>query len=135
DLWFVIWNPGIILPTPAVYRRLDAIRTAKDNYLTDIENEVSIFVRRMLEGTCDLKKELPTNDLEVAALHISAEMQQWFGRLSACVKRQVRMSGSGSSFFAVAEDEEEAKKLRIATIRRVPGAIGKVVRPLLTWEC
>ncbi len=133
DLWFVIWNPGIILPTPAVYRALDEIRTSdeyqKDNNLTNIQNEVNLFVRSLLEGTFDLKRGLSKNDLEIAALHISAEMRLWRERLSACLNARIHMSGSGSSFFVVATDEEEAKELRLAAIRGFPSAVGKIARP------
>ena len=139
NLWFVIWNPGIILPTPAVYRSLDELRTLEKirayANLTDIESDVNIIVRDIFRGKPERWRGESSNDLEPAALHICEGLRRWFEVLSPELREKLHMSGSGSSLFAAADSRKEAENIRGIAMKLFPNAPGRIVAPYVsTWS-
>lgn len=67
------------------------------------------------------------NDLEEAAIRVHPELASWRSLLDTTRAAHFRMSGSGSAFFGIHDDEHEARET-LSEIERVASARG------LTWR-
>lgn len=95
----VVFSLGLRLPTPRVYGEVKP---------HDFGPELPVEeILKALEGG----KEPPYwNSLEGPAFRLHPELKEVKARLKALGLRGVLMSGSGSAFFGLAEDEAQAKK-------------------------
>jgi 4-diphosphocytidyl-2-C-methyl-D-erythritol kinase len=96
--------PPFGVSTPAVFRRLDALRPTAP---LDLVDPLPINDWAKLDAM-SLGRML-RNDLERAAFDLVPELGRLRHRVEATLGRAVRMSGSGSSLFALFDSEEEAE--------------------------
>jgi 4-diphosphocytidyl-2-C-methyl-D-erythritol kinase len=102
----VIANPGSPVSTAAVFRRIDARLTPREN-----SNIIFRFASRDLDGSA---WSLLTNDLEPAALEESPVLKARAGRIRGLLVRGgallAALSGSGSSYFGFFDDGARARR-------------------------
>lgn len=107
----VIVDPGRPVSTAAVFARVDASLTPREN-----SNTIFRFVSRDLEG----KDAFPVlaNDLERAALEEAPDLARVVGRIRDALVREgallASLSGSGSSYFGVFDDSQRARRAHAA---------------------
>jgi 4-diphosphocytidyl-2-C-methyl-D-erythritol kinase len=106
----VIADPGRPVSTAAVFRRLDARLTPRENSTT-----IFRFISRDLE-----ERALPilSNELEQAALEEAPDLAEKVGRIRGVLVREgallATLSGSGSSYFGVFDDARRARRAQAA---------------------
>jgi 4-diphosphocytidyl-2-C-methyl-D-erythritol kinase len=102
----VIVEPGRPVATPAVFRRIDAGLTPRENSST-----IYRFVSSDLDGSAEYR--ILTNDLERAALEEAPELAGVVRRARALMRRAgaffTSLSGSGSSFFGLFGEARSAR--------------------------
>jgi 4-diphosphocytidyl-2-C-methyl-D-erythritol kinase len=112
----VVVDPGRPLSTAAVFARLDARLTPRENSYT-----IYRFVSRDLEGSGGFS--VLTNDLEPAALEEAPDLAGQVSRIRALLIGEgalmASLSGSGASFFGLFEGAAEAR--RAQTVLRAEG--------------
>jgi 4-diphosphocytidyl-2-C-methyl-D-erythritol kinase len=101
----VIADPGFPVSTAAVFRRIDARLTPREN-----SNIIFCFASRDLDGGA---WSLLANDLERAALEESPVLRARAGRIRRLLVREgallAALSGSGSSYFGFFDDPVRAR--------------------------
>jgi 4-diphosphocytidyl-2-C-methyl-D-erythritol kinase len=105
--WAVLILPGLPMPTPAVYKQFDRMRLGADlSAVPDISRIPSW-------ATLDAKHLLPelVNDLEAPAFAIEPKLGDLRSAVERTAGRVVRMSGSGSTLFTLADERAEAERL------------------------
>jgi 4-diphosphocytidyl-2-C-methyl-D-erythritol kinase len=110
--WVVLILPNFPMPTPQVYRRFDELELGSKAAL---ENQPDWKTWTQLPAM----KLLPhlANDLEKPAFDISPELAKLRENLQQSLGQIIRMSGSGSTLFTLADDAEKANQIA-ANIRR-----------------
>jgi 4-diphosphocytidyl-2-C-methyl-D-erythritol kinase len=107
----VVVDPGRPVSTAAVFARLDASLTARENGYT-----IFRFVSSDLEGLGAFR--FLTNELERAALEEAPELRQQVRRIRGFLVREgalvAALSGSGSSYFGLFDDPRRAAQARAA---------------------
>jgi 4-diphosphocytidyl-2-C-methyl-D-erythritol kinase len=102
----VIAEPGSPVSTAAVFRRMDARLTPREN-----SNTIFRFTSRDLNGGA---WSLLTNDLEPAALEESPALKAKAGQIRGLLVREgallAALSGSGSSYFGFFDDPDRARR-------------------------
>jgi 4-diphosphocytidyl-2-C-methyl-D-erythritol kinase len=107
----VIVDPGRPVSTAAVFARVDASLTPREN-----SNTIFRFVSRDLGG----KEAFPVlaNDLERAALEEAPDLARVVGRIRDALVREgallASLSGSGSSYFGLFDDPQRARRAHAA---------------------
>jgi 4-diphosphocytidyl-2-C-methyl-D-erythritol kinase len=103
----VIVAPGRPVSTPAVFRRLDASLTPRENSST-----IYRFVSSDLDGSAAF--QILSNELERAALEEAPELALVVRRARALMRRAgaffTSLSGSGSSFYGMFGDARSARQ-------------------------
>ncbi len=107
--------PPFGVSTPAAFRRLDELRPTAPG---DVVDPLPIDDWSKLDAE-SLGRVL-RNDLELAAFDLVPELGRLRDRVESALGRSVRMSGSGSSLFAIFDDEEEAESAANQMERRMP---------------
>jgi 4-diphosphocytidyl-2-C-methyl-D-erythritol kinase len=105
DCWYVVIEPGVAVPTVAIFTAPDLTRNTKAITITD-------FSRRHVESN-DLIG-FGKNDLQDVAARLFppvAEAIEWLGGYGAA-----RMTGSGSCVFCAFSTEQEAERV----LKQVP---------------
>ena len=102
--WAVLVLPNVMMPTPDVYRRFDALGLGS---IEDIENEPDWSHWTTLDALSLLPRLV--NDLELPAFAIRPELGEMRTGIERALGRPVRMSGSGSSLFTLFDEGEEAR--------------------------
>ena len=105
--WGVLILPPVVMPTPDVYRRFDAMGLGHEAALAD-EPDWAAWARL---PAAELMSEV-VNDLEPAAFAIRPELDAVRRAAERAVGRPVRMSGSGSSLFTLFDDRAGAIEAR-----------------------
>lgn len=132
--WAVLVLPAIVMPTPDVYRRFDAMGLGRAEAV-GAEPDWAAWAR--LPAT-DLMARL-VNDLEPPAFAIRPELADLRRQAESAAGRAVRMSGSGSSLFTLFDGAEEAKAAA-DEVGRIGGRAGQLraevvdVCPAVRWE-
>jgi len=107
----VLVDPGRPVSTAAVFRRIDASLTPREN-----SNTIYRFVSRDLEGKRDFYPL--SNDLEQAALEeapgLADQVRRMRGILVGEGARLTSLSGSGSLFFGLFDEPGKARRARLA---------------------
>jgi 4-diphosphocytidyl-2-C-methyl-D-erythritol kinase len=106
DCWYVVIEPGVAVPTVAIFTAPDLTRNTKAITISD-------FSRRHVESN-DLIG-FGKNDLQDVAARLFppvAEAIEWLGSYGAA-----RMTGSGSCVFCAFSTEQEAERV----LAQVPG--------------
>ena len=107
----VLVDPGRPVSTAAVFSRVDAGLTPRENSYT-----IFRFVSRDLEGADAFP--LLSNDLEQAALEEAPDLARTVGRIRGSLVREgallAALSGSGSSYFGVFGDPQRARRAHAA---------------------
>jgi 4-diphosphocytidyl-2-C-methyl-D-erythritol kinase len=102
-----IADPGCPVATAAVFRRIDARLTPREN-----SNSIFLFVSRDLEGRGGWS--LLSNDLEEAAFEEAPILRARAGRIRGLLLREgarvAALSGSGSSYFGLFDDPAAARR-------------------------
>jgi 4-diphosphocytidyl-2-C-methyl-D-erythritol kinase len=107
----VVIDPERPVSTPAVFKRVDAGLTLRENSYT-----IFRFVSRHLEGAAAFG--LLKNDLETAALEEAPDLAEKVGRIRGVLVREgsqlAALSGSGGAFFGLFDDARRARRARAA---------------------
>jgi 4-diphosphocytidyl-2-C-methyl-D-erythritol kinase len=107
----VLVDPGRPVSTAAVFRRVDAELTPRENSYT-----IFRFVSRHLQGSSAFG--LLVNDLERAALEEAPELADKVQRIRTVLTREgahlTSLSGSGSAYFGLFDDPSRARRARAA---------------------
>ena len=107
----VVVDPARPVSTAAVFRRVDAELTPRENSYT-----IFRFVSRHLQGSFAFG--LLTNDLERPALEEAPELADKVQRIRAVLTREgaqlASLSGSGSAYFGLFDDPSRARRARVA---------------------
>ena len=107
----VLVDPGRPVSTAAVFARVDAGLTPRENSYT-----IFRFVSRDLEGVEAFR--LLANDLEQAALEEAPDLARTVGRIRGALVREgallAALSGSGSSFFGMFDNPQRARRAHAA---------------------
>lgn len=102
DCWYVVIEPGVSVPTPAIFTAEDLTRDSKPVRIADFP-------------AAHLLNEFGKNDLQAVASRLFppvAQAIEWLGRYGAA-----RMTGSGACVFCAVPDEAEADLV----LGQVPG--------------
>jgi 4-diphosphocytidyl-2-C-methyl-D-erythritol kinase len=108
--------PPIAMPTPAVYRRFDALLADGVIAAADLDDAQaagrdprSDFASWCTLSAADLLQRL-VNDLEAPAFSLEPRLGELRASLQRLLGRVVRMSGSGSTLFTLYDDPLEADR-------------------------
>jgi 4-diphosphocytidyl-2-C-methyl-D-erythritol kinase len=108
---WVLVDPERPISTAAVFRRVDACLTPRQNSHTIIR-----FVSSDLEGIDSFS--LLSNDLEAAALEEAPDLLETLGRIRGILVKEgaslAALSGSGSSFFGLFNEARSARRAQAA---------------------
>jgi 4-diphosphocytidyl-2-C-methyl-D-erythritol kinase len=108
----VVVDPGRPLSTAAVFKRLDRSLTPREN-----SHRIFRFISRDLEGEGDAFPFL-ANDLEKAALEEAPDLARQVRHIRGILVREgavsASLSGSGSSFFGLFDDQKRARRAHAA---------------------
>jgi len=98
--------PQLSMPTPAVYKKFDEMNLGSN---ADVQNHPDWNAWTNLSA----KQLLPLliNDLEPPAFSLRPDLADLRAKIESQISRPVRMSGSGSSLFTLADDAPEAQSL------------------------
>ncbi len=119
--WIVLLLPDIHMPTPEVYRRFDAMGLgldARDLAAIDIGPLATMDAAGLASAL--------VNDLEPAAFAIRPDLGELRLEAERLIGAAVRMSGSGSSLFALFDDLPRAQDAS-ETLRRHVGILSRAV--------
>ena len=108
----VIVTPGGGLSTPAVFQEWN-----KGYPMTRLDN--AALSDALMSGDLAGAQMLSHNDLEAPAIALMPEIGELIGRFRSLGAKYTRMTGSGSTVFAVFETDEAA----LSAAQQVPGAI------------
>jgi 4-diphosphocytidyl-2-C-methyl-D-erythritol kinase len=100
DCWYVVIEPGVSVPTPAIFTASDLTRDTKPVTISDFSRHQS--VQGELGG-------FGRNDLQAVAARLFppvAEAVEWLGSYG-----RARMTGSGACVFCALSSESEADKV------------------------
>jgi 4-diphosphocytidyl-2-C-methyl-D-erythritol kinase len=102
--WVTLILPPFEISTADVYRRFDEMGLGSEEAVLDKPNWTAWT-------KCSANELMPqlVNDLEPAAFSLRPELGELRAKLEQELSAVVRMSGSGSSLFVLADDREEAK--------------------------
>lgn len=107
----VVVDPGVSISTAAVFQRIDASLTHRENSHT-----IFCFVSRDLER--QRAYAVLSNDLETAALEEAPELKARAGQIRGILVREgafmASLSGSGASLFGLFEDAHGARRAEAA---------------------
>jgi 4-diphosphocytidyl-2-C-methyl-D-erythritol kinase len=107
----VVVDPARPVSTAAVFRRVDAELTPRENSYT-----IFRFISRHLEGSPAFG--ILKNDLERAALEEAPELAEKVERIRSVLARSgahlALLSGSGSAYFGIFDDPARARRARAA---------------------
>jgi 4-diphosphocytidyl-2-C-methyl-D-erythritol kinase len=98
----VLILPGIAVPTPGVYRRLDEMRAndaSHRNAMADWSTQPAW--NEWTQLSAEQLLPLLANDLEAPAYDLHPELRQLQQQAQELLEQPVRMSGSGSSLFTL----------------------------------
>jgi 4-diphosphocytidyl-2C-methyl-D-erythritol kinase len=123
--WAVLFLPGIAISTPVIYRQFDAMQLGRAENL-DGEPDWAAWSQLPAD---ELMPRL-VNDLETPAFVVCKELSELRLRLQQNTGRVVRMSGSGSTLFTLADDEATAGDIIARS-----GCVGSSVRMEVVAVC
>jgi 4-diphosphocytidyl-2-C-methyl-D-erythritol kinase len=104
----VLILPGIVIPTPAVYRKFDELGLGHPQNLRDEPD----WKRWIDLSANDLLPRL-VNDLEPAAFALQPELGEIRKDAQTRLGRPVRMSGSGSTLFTLFDERDSAERAAV----------------------
>jgi len=106
-------TPGGGLSTPAVFKAWD------EGGYPIVPMDADALADALTKGELDRAKALSYNALEAPAIRLMPEIGEILRTFDSLGARMTRMTGSGSTVFAVFDTDEQAE----AAARQVPGAI------------
>ncbi len=101
--WVVIYSPGILASTASVFKKFEFGLTFEPVYIKNTGSKLVLF-----EIGFDGRQKLH-NDLEDPACNLYPEIGSAKQEMALLLQRNVYMSGSGSSLFALYPDRELAE--------------------------
>jgi 4-diphosphocytidyl-2-C-methyl-D-erythritol kinase len=126
--WVLVVTPEAECPTAEVFAAWRALERT--------QQALPVLSEELLRGQVSSVRELLVNDLEEAALEVVPSLARWRELLDAEGLVHARLTGSGSSFFALFDSQEESSEActrlaraansqdlhsRLLTISRVAG--------------
>ena len=104
DLSVIVVNPGVAASTVNVFRKLEFGLTFTPSYIINPSSNVLPFGKELDGG------EILHNDLERPACSLYPKIELAKKEMALLLKRNVYMSGSGSSLFVLYSDHDVAEK-------------------------
>jgi 4-diphosphocytidyl-2-C-methyl-D-erythritol kinase len=104
----VLIFPRISVPTPAVYKKFDEMKLGS---LEAIQTQPDWTRWSALRATALLPNLV--NDLEAPAFALHPQIAKLRGEIEQFLGRPVRMSGSGSTLFTLADDQIEGEEIAV----------------------
>ena len=99
------------LSTPAVYSRLDELREGSDLVPEFAPVAPNDLIVALAQGDVLAIARHAHNDLQWAALDLKPELQETIDRAKAAGALAALVSGSGPTVFAIAQTENDAKRI------------------------
>ena len=112
-------TPEVASSTPVVFRALEFPLSAR--------REGHSLISRLLQRCAEEARPWLTNDLEEAAIRAYPELRSWRETLDLHDAAHFRMSGSGSTFYGIFDNEHEAST-SLREIERAALARGLAIR-------
>jgi 4-diphosphocytidyl-2-C-methyl-D-erythritol kinase len=108
----LIMAPGVHVATPAAYKALD--RSLTFTGMSSSINSFQAFVRALVQArSAKVASALSANDFETVVTRQYPPLKKIEGKLWGFgLRKQARMTGSGSAFFAVFESVREREQAR-----------------------
>ncbi|MCG8633905.1 MAG: 4-(cytidine 5'-diphospho)-2-C-methyl-D-erythritol kinase [Desulfobacterales bacterium] len=103
EYWLVLCSPGVAASTVKVFKKLEFGLTFKPDYIMNTGSNL-LPIGQELNGREELH-----NDLEDPACRLYPEIGSTKNEMALLLKRNVYMSGSGSSLFALYSDRGQAE--------------------------
>ncbi|OGR14441.1 MAG: 4-(cytidine 5'-diphospho)-2-C-methyl-D-erythritol kinase [Desulfobacterales bacterium RIFOXYA12_FULL_46_15] len=100
----VLCDPGVAAATAAVYKKYDFELTSNQKYTKNAGLNVLLRGRKFDAGNC------AHNDLEGPACRLYPEIRETKEEMELLLHTKVRMTGSGSSLFALFQARKDAEK-------------------------
>lgn len=116
-------TPGGGLSTPAVFKAWD-----EGNYPI-VPMDIEALGRALVSRDVNEVQRLSHNSLEAPAIALMPEIGEMIDRFRGLGARMVRMTGSGSTVFAVFDTDEQAA----FAAAQIPGAIATRTKPALDF--
>jgi 4-diphosphocytidyl-2-C-methyl-D-erythritol kinase len=104
--WVVLVFPNISMATPRVYRRFDEMNLGSAEAI-----EQQPIWKNWTGLRADELLPLLVNDLEAPAFDLCPELGRLRENLEQSLGRIVRMSGSGSTLFTLADEQAQAERI------------------------
>ena len=104
EFYLVLCDPGVSASTSDVFKNMDFRLTSGRNY------NMNTGLNALVEGQGGDSRERLHNDLEVSACSLYPEISSAKEEMEFLLQRNVYMSGSGSSLFALFTGPEDARK-------------------------
>jgi 4-diphosphocytidyl-2-C-methyl-D-erythritol kinase len=116
----VLCDPGVAAATAAVYKRYDFELTSTQKYTINAGLNVLLRGQEFDAGAW------MHNDLEGPACRLYPEIREAKEEMELLLHRKVRMTGSGSSLFALFQDRREARKACEILLEKWDGSKRKI---------
>ncbi|RZA35723.1 MAG: 4-(cytidine 5'-diphospho)-2-C-methyl-D-erythritol kinase [Lysobacteraceae bacterium] len=100
DCWYVVLEPGVAVPTPAIFSAADLTRDTKPVTIADFSRSLIVSGKQLGFGKNDLQ------DVAERLFPPVAEAVEWLGRHG-----DARMTGSGACVFCAFSSEREAEQV------------------------
>jgi 4-diphosphocytidyl-2-C-methyl-D-erythritol kinase len=100
DCWYVVIEPGVAVPTPAIFSAPDLTRDSKPVIITDFSRRLIVSGKQQGFGRNDLQ------DVAERLFPPVAEAVAWLGKHG-----DARMTGSGACVFCAFSSEREADQV------------------------
>jgi 4-diphosphocytidyl-2-C-methyl-D-erythritol kinase len=106
DCWYVVIEPGVAVPTPAIFSAPDLTRDTKPVTIADFSSSLAVSGKQIGFGKNDLQ------DVAERLFPPVAEAVEWLSSYG-----DARMTGSGACVFCAISDERAADQV----LAQVPG--------------
>ncbi|CAN7604326.1 4-(cytidine 5'-diphospho)-2-C-methyl-D-erythritol kinase [Massilia sp. LjRoot122] len=100
DCWYVVVEPGVAVPTPAIFSATDLTRDTKPVTIADFSSSLAVSGKQLGFGKNDLQ------DVAERLFPPVAEAVAWLGNYG-----DARMTGSGACVFCAFSGEREADQV------------------------
>jgi 4-diphosphocytidyl-2-C-methyl-D-erythritol kinase len=100
DCWYVVIEPGVAVPTPAIFSAPDLTRDTKPVTIADFSSSLAVSGKQIGFGKNDLQ------DVAERLFPPVAEAVEWLGSYG-----DARMTGSGACVFCAFSGEREADQV------------------------
>ena len=122
--YILLCDPGVLASTEQVYKNLSFNLTSKEKY--NIYAKIEKAIRGQEQGRKTDISAVLHNDLEEPACRLYPEINKTKKEMELLLHKKVRMTGSGSSLFALYSDCKSAEKAYELLVNKWAGSKRKI---------